>query len=80
MKFTRKTSALIALVFALVMLAIDTLLGAHHGGGVLTRPAAMGIFGFVGAWVLIIIAKIFMAPLLQKDESYYDRGDDDDAE
>lgn len=31
-------------------------------------------FGFVGGWLLIIVSKMIMAPLLQRDENYYDEG------
>lgn len=37
----------------------------------------MVVFGFLGCWVLIIAAKIIMTPLLQRDEDYYQKGDDD---
>lgn len=29
-------------------------------------------FGFVGGWLLIIVSKMMMAPLLQRPEDYYD--------
>lgn len=29
-------------------------------------------FGFVGAWALIIMSKMIMAPILQRPEDYYD--------
>ena len=37
-------------------------------------------FGFFGCWLLIILAKIIMTPLLQRDETYYDdpKGGEDD--
>lgn len=35
-------------------------------------------FGFVGCWVLIILAKMIMAPLLQRDVKYYEDGGEDD--
>lgn len=31
-------------------------------------------FGFVSGWILIILAKLIMAPLLQRHENYYTRG------
>ena len=31
-------------------------------------------FGFVSGWILIILAKLIMAPLLQRSENYYTRG------
>ena len=30
------------------------------------------IIGFAGAWGLILLAKVAMAKLLQRDENYYD--------
>lgn len=36
-------------------------------------------FGFVGCWILIILSKMIMSPLLQRDEDYYEeRGDGDE--
>lgn len=32
-------------------------------------------FGFAGCWALIIIAKMIMAPMLQRKEDYYTGGD-----
>ena len=34
-------------------------------------------FGFAGCWALIIMAKIIMASVLQRDESYYEDGGED---
>lgn len=30
-------------------------------------------FGFVGAWALILMSKVVMASLLQRDSDYYDK-------
>ena len=35
------------------------------------------LFGFAGAWILILFSKRILAPLLQKSEHYYG-GDQDD--
>lgn len=35
-------------------------------------------FGFAGCWLLIIVAKIIMMPILQRDEDYYNGGDSND--
>jgi len=45
--------------------------------GFLERPGGMVIFSFAGCWILIIMAKIIMTPLLQRDEDYYEKGRDD---
>ena len=36
------------------------------------------IIGFIGGWILILFAKKILAPLLQRDEDYYDGGKDDE--
>ncbi len=35
------------------------------------------IIGFAGAWGLILLSKVAMAKLLQRDENYYDDKDGD---
>lgn len=35
-------------------------------------------FGFVGCWALIIMAKMIMAHILQREENYYDDGGEED--
>ena len=42
-------------------------------------PGADIIIGFMGAWLLIFLAKIIIANLLQRRENYYDEGGDQDA-
>lgn len=34
--------------------------------------------GFFGCWILIIVAKLIMAPLIQKDPDYYHEGGEKD--
>lgn len=43
----------------------------------LEKPFMMVVFGFIGCWILIIAAKLIMTPLLQRDEDYYQKGEDD---
>ncbi len=79
-KFSVKTVYL--LVAAVLLLCVlGELMGVHlHGAEWWPLPIGYNIFfGFVGAWVLIILAKMIMAPLLQRDEDYYDRGGEKDA-
>ncbi|MGN0941021.1 MAG: hypothetical protein ACI4OA_04875 [Selenomonadaceae bacterium] len=66
-------------VLALAFLAISFACGVYTNPAheILERPFAIFIFGFIGCWVLIILAKIIMTPLLQRDEDYYQKGDDD---
>ena len=44
----------------------------------LERPGAMILFAFVGCWLLILLAKLILTPLLQREENYYEEGSDDD--
>ena len=62
--------------------AIGELCGVHlHSPAWWPLPFGYDIFfGFFGCWLLIILAKIIMTPLLQRDETYYDdpKGGEDD--
>ena len=65
----------------LVLSCAAELAGVHlHSPSWWPLPFGYDIFfGFIACWVLIIMAKLIMAPLLQRDEDYYDRkGDDND--
>ena len=66
---------------ALVITGIAWALGGYHTNaeGILEMPGGMAAFAFLGCWVLIILAKLIMTPLLQRDEDYYQKGDDEDA-
>ncbi len=82
MKFTRRNTGLLATGLAIVMGIFFLLFSGDLSHALLdlhqlSNPGSMLIFGFVGAWVLIIVSKIIMAPLLQKDEDYYDKEDED---
>ena len=43
----------------------------------LMLPGGMIAFSFLGCWVLIILAKLILTPLLQREEDYYTKGNDD---
>lgn len=72
------------LALAVLVLSAAAELGGVHLHSSAWWPLPFGyniFFGFVGCWVLIILSKIIMAPLLQRDESYYDEeagGDGDE--
>ena len=36
------------------------------------------LIGFVGAWMLVLVAKGVMAKVMQRKEDYYDRGESDE--
>lgn len=70
-------------LYILIAIVMVLSLGAEIAGVHLHQhwPLPFGydiFFGFVGCWALIIMAKMIMAPILQRDEHYYDGGDNDD--
>ena len=68
----------IAAACALVVFAATFALGGYHEPEhFLQQPGGMIAFAFVGCWILIILAKVIMTPLLQRDEDYYEKGCDD---
>jgi len=67
-----------ALGLAVLTFAITFALGGYeHAEHVLQKPGGMIVFTFAGCWILIILAKLIMTPLLQRDEDYYEKGCDD---
>lgn len=42
-----------------------------------TIPGFDALFGLVGALILIILAKVFLGPILQKPEDHYAQGGED---
>ncbi len=78
-KLTKKRIYIIILVVLVVAVLLEVLLAHPHGSEIWhTLPGADVIFGFVGAWVLILFAKKVLAPWLQRKEDYYDGGSDDE--
>lgn len=65
---------LIAVV--LVLSVAVELFGIHiHAPHWWPLPFGYNIFsGFVGGWILIILAKMIMTPLLQREDDYYEKG------
>lgn len=63
----------------LVLAAIAEIAGVHmHAPHWWPLPFGYDIFfGFVACWILIILAKIIMTALLQRDEDYYEKGGED---
>lgn len=78
-KKKRNSVMLLALALALLCFGAAYMLGVYNGPihEELEKPFMMVVFGFLGCWVLIITAKLIMSPLLQRDEDYYQKGDDD---
>lgn len=70
-------------LYILIGIVMVCALGAEMAGIHLHQgwPLPFGYdiaFGFCGCWFLIILAKMIMAPILQREENYYDGGEDDD--
>ena len=71
----------LALLSGLAAFAVAFATGAYEseGGTLLERPGGMILFAFIGCWVLILLAKLILTPLLQRNEDYYEEGSDDDV-
>jgi len=67
------------LVLGLIFFGIAWSVGAYdmNSHEILGLPGAMIAFSFVGCWLLIILAKLILTPLLQREEDYYQKGNDD---
>jgi hypothetical protein len=71
---TKKTVYVLVAVILLASLAAE--IGGVHMHAAAWWPLPFGydiFFGFVGAWVLIIMSKLIMAPILQRDKEYYNK-------
>ena len=80
MKKGTKTKAYIIIAAAAIVSLIVEVLFAHPHGSYPwhTIPGADIVIAFVGAWILIILAKVILAPIIQRSEDYYDGGDDNE--
>ena len=76
-----KKKIYLILLIAIIVSLIAELLFAHPHYHMIWNiiPGADIIIGFMGAWLLIFLAKIIIANLLQRRENYYDEGGDQDA-
>lgn len=70
---------LLALVLGLIAFAVAFTSGAYESGAghLLEQPGGMILFAFFGCWLLILVAKLILTPLLQREETYYEEGSDD---
>lgn len=69
-------------ILAIVAMAAATIVEAlfahpHHSNFWDVTPGFDILFGLVGCAALIILAKIIVAPLIQKGEDYYEGGEDE---
>lgn len=65
MSKTKKCIYVIIGIVLVLSLVLQLILEGLH------KPGFYIVFGFIGAWVLILFAKRILAPLLQKSEDYY---------
>lgn len=76
---SKKTIYLIIAIVVAASVAAEAMFAHPHGHNWWhTMPGADILMGFIGGWVLILFAKQILAPLLQRDEDYYDGGDGDE--
>lgn len=81
MKMTKKTLYKIVVTIAVVAAVLEFFLAQpHYHEWWNTTPGFNLLFGFAGSWLLILVAKVIMTPLLQRPEDYYDDGGDDNDE
>ena len=77
-KLTKKTIYTIIAVAVAVSVVIEILFAHPHGHAIWdTIPGADIVIAFVGCWALILFSKKILAPLVQREEDYYDKEDDD---
>ena len=56
-----------------VMAGVEVLFAHPHYHMIWNRvPGFDLLIGFAGAWALILLAKVVMAKILQRDENYYE--------
>ena len=71
-KNKKRVYLLLAAVMA-VMAVVEVLFAHPHYHMIWNRvPGFDLLIGFAGAWALILLAKVAMAKLLQRDEDYYE--------
>jgi hypothetical protein len=77
-KLTKKTIYIIIGVAVALSLVVEILFAHPHGHAIWdTVPCADIVIAFVGCWALILFSKKILAPLVQREEDYYDKEDDD---
>lgn len=80
-KETKKKLYAVIAVVAVASAVIEAMFAHPHGHELWhTIPGFDIIVAFVGGWALILFAKKILAPLIQRDEDYYDKKDGGDEE
>ena len=74
----KKRVYLLLAVIMVIMVIIEVLFAHPHYHMIWNRvPGFDLLIGFAGAWALILLAKVAMAKLLQRDENYYESSGND---
>ena len=69
----KKRVYLLLAVIMVIMVIIEVLFAHPHYHMIWNSvPGCDLLIGFAGAWVLILLAKVVMAKILQRDENYYE--------
>ena len=69
----KKRVYLLLAVIMVIMVIIEVLFAHPHYHMIWNSvPGFDLLIGFAGAWVLIRLAKVVMAKILQRDENYYE--------
>lgn len=69
----KKRVYLLLAVIMVIMVIIEVLFAHPHYHMIWNSvPGFDLLIGFAGAWALILLAKVAMAKLLQRDEDYYE--------
>ena len=69
----KKRVYLLLAVIMVIMVIIEVLFAHPHYHMIWNMvPGFDLLIGFAGAWALILLAKVAMAKLLQRDEDYYE--------
>lgn len=80
-KETKKKIYITVAVVTVISVVLEVLFAHPHGHEIWhTMPGFDVLIAFFGGWILIIFAKKILAPLIQRDENYYDKRDGGDEE
>ena len=72
-KNKKRVYLLLGAVIMVIMVIIEVLFAHPHYHMIWNSvPGFDLLIGFAGAWVLILLAKVVMAKILQRDENYYE--------
>lgn len=73
-KETKKKIYIAVAIVVIISVIIEVLFAHPHGHEIWhTVPGFDILIAFAGGWILIIFAKKILAPLIQRDENYYDK-------